>query len=217
MIMTMTITMTMDMIVTMIMIMIIIIIIIMMTTHNITASIPTQVHSILDKVGYIPGVGSVANAINAGLYAGRGKWKNAAWSAVGAIPGGGQVAKGLKFSRKVFRHVLRGSSVIRKAAWKSSKKGMVRVNIREKPGKTFRDAWKDFSRLVDRRTITKFGKGGKTGYMGKTRNGYEVKVRSFSSDGRPTLEINRWTKDGKMKKMEIRYGNADQGNKRRRG
>lgn len=174
-------------------------------------------HGFLDKVGYIPGVGSVANAINAGLYAGRGKWKKAAWSAVGAIPVGGQVAKGVKFSRNVFKNVLRGSSVIQKNAWKAGKKGLVRVGIRQKPGKTFKDAWKDFNRLVDKKTITKFGKGGKTGYMGKTRNGYEVKVRSFSSDGRPTLEINRRTRDGKLKKLEIRYGNANKGNQRRKG
>ena len=155
----------------------------------------------------------MANAINAGLYAGRGKWKKAAWSAVGAIPGG-QLAKGVKLSRNIFRSVLRGSSVIRKNAWKSGKKGLVRVGIREKPGKTMKDAWKDFRRLVDRKTMKPFGKGG---YMGRTRNGYEVKVRPFSSDGRPTLEINRYTKDGRLKKLEIRYGNANQGNKRRKG
>lgn len=77
-----------------------------------------------------------------------------------------------------------------------------------------KDAWKDFRSLVDRKTITKFGKGG---LMGRTRNGYEIKVRPFSSDGRPTLEINRRTKDGKLKKLEIRYGNSNQGNKRRKG
>ena len=176
-----------------------------------------QVHSILDKVGYIPVVGNIASGINAGIHAVRGNWKEAGWSAAGALPGG-QLVKGARASRNVLRQVLRGSKQIRKNRWKAGKKHWTRVGIRAKPRQTYRNALKDFLRLVDKSSIKRFkGKDGKTGYTGRMRNGYEVKVRSWSSDGRPTLEINRRTPNGNLKKLEMRYGSSAQGNQRRKG
>ena len=171
----------------------------------------------MNKAGYIPVIGNIASAINAGMHAVRGNWKQAAWAATGALPGG-QFVKGFKASRNVLKQVLRGSKQIRKNKWKSGKKRLTRVGIREKTGQSYRNALKDFYRLVDKSTIRRFkSKDGKTGFMGRMRNGYEVKVRSWSSDGRPTLEINRKTPSGGLKKLKMRYGSQAHGNNRRRG
>lgn len=177
-----------------------------------------QIQSILDKAGYIPGVGNVASGINAGIHAARGNWKEAGWAAAGALPGG-QLVKGIRLSRNVLKQVLRGSKRIRKKnKWKRGKEGWTLVGIRAKERQTYRDALKDFSRLVDKSSIKRFrNKAGKIGYEGTMRNGYQVKVRSWSSDGRPTLEINRRTPTGDLKKLEMRYGKESEGNQRRRG
>ena len=171
----------------------------------------------MNRVGYIPGIGNIASGVNAGIYAVRGNWKQAAWAATGALPGG-QFVKGIKASRNVLKQVLRGSKLIRKNKLKRGKKGWTQVEIRAKTGQSYRNALKDFYRLVDESTIRRFkSKNGKTGFMGRMRNGYEVKVRSWSSDGRPTLEINRKTPNGILKKLKMRYGSQAQGNKKPRG
>ena len=126
--------------------------------------------------------------------------------------------KGFKASRNVLKQVLRGSKQIRGNKWKSGKNGSTQVEIRAKRGQSYRNAMNDFYRLVDESTIRRFkSKDGKTGFMGRMRNGYEVKVRSWSSDGRPTLEINRKTPNGILKKLKMRYGSQAQGNKKPRG
>lgn len=45
----------------------------------------------LNLAGFMPGWGAVADLANAGIYAARGKWGDAAWSALYAIPGIGDV------------------------------------------------------------------------------------------------------------------------------
>ncbi|HBW51074.1 MAG TPA: WXG100 family type VII secretion target [Herpetosiphon sp.] len=53
------------------------------------------VHEVLDWAGFIPGLGAVPDAINAGLYAIEGDWGNAALSGAAAIPIIGDIAKGV--------------------------------------------------------------------------------------------------------------------------
>ena len=171
----------------------------------------------MNRIGYIPGIGKISSSTNAGIHAVRGNRKQADWAAAGALPGR-QFVKGIKASSNVLKQVLRGSKQIQRMKWKSGKKGWNQVEIRAKTGQSYRNALKDFYRLVDESTIRRFkSKNGKTGFMGRMRNGYEVKVRSWSSDGRPTLEINRKTPSGGLKKLEMRYGSQAQGNNRRRG
>src|SRR5262249_41628529 len=53
-------------------------------------------HTVLDLVGMVPVVGTVANLVNAGWYAAQGDWTDAAWSAAAAIPIGGEAADAAK-------------------------------------------------------------------------------------------------------------------------
>ena len=170
-----------------------------------------------------PGVGAVADVANAVLHAAKGNYKDAGTSLLGAIPGAGQAVTAGKLASKAaklskvkkssnaFRDVLQGTKVIRKNANKGGKKAPQVVGIREKPGKTMKDALKDFNSLVDKSSIKNVGNGVR---IGKTRNGDLIKVRP-SSDGRPTLEIIRKTKDNKKKTLKIRYGNPEEGNKQK--
>lgn len=50
------------------------------------------VHGALDVAGFIPGVGAIADGINAGIYAAEGDWGNAALSLAAAVPGVGDAA-----------------------------------------------------------------------------------------------------------------------------
>lgn len=58
------------------------------------------IHGGLDALGFIPGLGEIADGINAGLYALRGKWGYAAISVAAMIPVVGDLAKGGKYARK---------------------------------------------------------------------------------------------------------------------
>jgi uncharacterized protein len=59
---------------------------------------PSQIgHTVLDGVGMVPVVGSVADLANAGWYAAEGDLGNAALSAAGAIPIAGDAALGAKW------------------------------------------------------------------------------------------------------------------------
>ncbi|MCW5933415.1 MAG: hypothetical protein KIT45_03835 [Fimbriimonadia bacterium] len=58
------------------------------------------VHGGLDALGLIPGLGEIADGVNAGLYALRGKWGLAALSAAAMIPVVGSFATGAKHARK---------------------------------------------------------------------------------------------------------------------
>ena len=46
-----------------------------------------KAQDILGIAGMIPGVGAIADGVNAGIYGLRGKWGDAAFSAVSALPG----------------------------------------------------------------------------------------------------------------------------------
>lgn len=59
------------------------------------------VHGALDVAGFIPGVGAIADGINAGIYAAEGDWGNAALSLAAAVPGVGDAAAAVKIAGKV--------------------------------------------------------------------------------------------------------------------
>jgi hypothetical protein len=56
--------------------------------------------TVLDVAGLIPGLGEIADGINAGIYAARGDYLNAALSAAAMIPGAGWGATAAKYSNK---------------------------------------------------------------------------------------------------------------------
>ncbi len=70
----------------------------------------------LNLAGMIPGVGAIPDLINAGTYAARGKWGDAALSAVSAIPfvgswlGGARAAKS---TSDVFRGIEEAGKTMR--------------------------------------------------------------------------------------------------------
>jgi hypothetical protein len=58
-------------------------------------------HGVLDVVGLIPGVGEIADGINAGWYAAEGDYKNAALSAAAMVPFAGWGATATKVGMKI--------------------------------------------------------------------------------------------------------------------
>lgn len=77
----------------------------------------------LDLVGLIPGVGEIADGINAGIYLARGDYSNAALSAAAMIPFAGWAATGAKLGTKVLKATKATTKVAKKAkkAGKGSK------------------------------------------------------------------------------------------------
>ena len=63
-------------------------------------SVWDKVHNTLDVAGMVPGLGNVADGINAGLHAARGNWKDAALSAAAMVPGAGQAVTAGKLAKK---------------------------------------------------------------------------------------------------------------------
>ena len=64
------------------------------------SSVWDKVHNALDVAGLAPGVGNIADGINAGLHAVRGNWKDAALSAAAMVPGAGQAVTAQKLAKK---------------------------------------------------------------------------------------------------------------------
>jgi RHS repeat-associated protein len=58
--------------------------------------IPSWIHTTLDVIGFFPGVGTVADVANGGLYAIDGEWDEAGLSLVGAIPAVGDAIAGTR-------------------------------------------------------------------------------------------------------------------------
>ena len=63
------------------------------------------VHEVLDWAGFVPGLGAIPDAINAGIYAIEGDWGNAALSGAAAIPIVGDAIKGVDKARDVVKAV----------------------------------------------------------------------------------------------------------------
>ena len=62
---------------------------------------PQWIHGSLDLIGLYPGIGELADLLNAGLYALEGDWANAAISGVGVIPILGDIAKVGRWVKRV--------------------------------------------------------------------------------------------------------------------
>src|SRR5256885_8258065 len=62
------------------------------------------VHTGLDVVGLIPGVGEIADGANALIYLAEGDKVNAALSAAAMIPGAGMAATGAKYGKRSEEH-----------------------------------------------------------------------------------------------------------------
>ena len=58
------------------------------------------VHGALDVAGFIPGLGAVADVLNAGIYLAEGDYAEAAWAMVAAVPGVGDAAKAARMAKK---------------------------------------------------------------------------------------------------------------------
>lgn len=84
-----------------------------------------NVHKALDVGGFIPGVGSLSDVANAGLYVAEGDWGNAALSLAAAVPGPGDVAavvgKTAKAANKVVKATKTAKAVKTAKVAKSSK------------------------------------------------------------------------------------------------
>ncbi len=71
-------------------------------------------HGLLDVASFIPVVGTVAAAIDTGLYLAEGNYEEAAFAATGLVPGGkvaGKLAKGARMALKASRRARRAGKV----------------------------------------------------------------------------------------------------------
>ena len=84
------------------------------------------IHTGLDVVGLIPGVGEIADGANALIYLAEGDKVNAAISAAAMIPGAGMAATGAKYGKKVVGAVAEGVAKKggREAAEAAAEKGV---------------------------------------------------------------------------------------------
>ena len=84
------------------------------------------IHTGLDVVGSIPGVGEIADGANALIYLAEGDKVNAAISAAAMIPGAGMAATGAKYGKKVVGAVAEGVAKKggREAAEAAAEKGV---------------------------------------------------------------------------------------------
>lgn len=73
------------------------------TGNGIGTAILDGVQTGLDVVGLIPGVGEIADGLNAAIYTGRGDYTNAALSAAAMIPFAGWAATGGKLGNKAYK------------------------------------------------------------------------------------------------------------------
>ena len=86
-----------------------------------------KVHTALDIAGLVPGIGNVADGVNAGLHAARGNWKDAALSAASMIPGAGQAATAARIAKKSGKAIkgatkaIKGSTKVAKGTKKVAK------------------------------------------------------------------------------------------------
>jgi RHS repeat-associated protein len=72
--------------------------------QNQFSKLPTMeaIHGLLDAAGFVPGLGEIADGVNAIIYTYEGDHLNAAFSSISLVPLGGDVtAKGFKYSLKV--------------------------------------------------------------------------------------------------------------------
>ena len=154
-----------------------------------------KVHTALDIAGMVPGIGNVADGINAGLHAARGNWKDAALSAAGMIPGAGQAATAAKLAKKSSK-VIKGSTKAIKGSTKVIK-GTKKV-IKGIKGKLLKES-KNLKEFLERAVVTNTKKKGKT--IAKTDESYDVAKKIFQKETgvkpKDTGLTHARTKDGK--------------------
>ena len=138
-------------------------------------------HTALDIAGMVPGIGNVADGINAGLHAARGNWKDAALSAAGMIPGAGQAATAAKLAKKSSKAI------------KGSTKAVKGIK-----GKLLKES-KSLKEFLERAVVTNTKKKGKT--IAKTDESYDVAKKIFQKETgvkpKDTGLTHARTKDGK--------------------
>ena len=136
----------------------------------------------------VPGVGNVADGINAGLHAARGNWKDAALSAAAMIPGAGQAATAAKIAKKSSK-VIKGSSKVIKGSSKVAK-GIKSKLLKES---------KNLKEFLERAVVTNTKKKGKT--IAQTDEAYDVAKKIFQKETgvkpKDTGLTHAKTKDGK--------------------
>ncbi|WP_437998653.1 PAAR-like domain-containing protein [Sorangium sp. So ce185] len=97
------------------------------------------VHTGLDIVGFIPGLGEIADGLNAAIYLAEGDYLNAAISAAGMIPFGGAAATGGRLAAKAGKAVAEavGKEGAQEAAQQLGKQGAEQLGKQgaEKAGK----------------------------------------------------------------------------------
>jgi RHS repeat-associated protein len=128
----------------------------------------------LDKAGYVI---DVADVVNAAIYAANGETDKAIVSGIGALGIIGSLKGGLK-NIKNLENVLEGATIGRKTAGRTTQ-------FVKNGG--FEQALKDFE-AMGATEVKKITKGSEMGFTGKLAEG-DINVRSFSSEGHPTLEI----------------------------
>ncbi|NLD47976.1 MAG: hypothetical protein GX660_12405, partial [Clostridiaceae bacterium] len=74
-------------------------------------------HSVLDVLGFIPGIGDVLDLVNAAWYLLEGNWKEAGLAAISVIPVVGSfLGKGIKWGSKAFKTFKFGSKILEGAS-----------------------------------------------------------------------------------------------------
>ena len=88
-----------------------------------TSGFMDYVHGGLDLAGMVPGVGIIADGLNAGLYSAKGDWQNAAISGAAMVPGAGQAATALKLTNQAnkARKAISSTSKVTKGVNKGKK------------------------------------------------------------------------------------------------
>ena len=137
-----------------------------------------KVHTALDVAGMVPGVGNVADGINAGLHAARGNWKDAALSAAAMIPGAGQAATAGKLAKKSSKNL---KEFLERAV----------VTNTKKRGKTISQTDESYDvakKIFQKETGVKPKDTGLT--HAKTKDGkYHLTVRDYSKTGPKTMDV----------------------------
>ena len=162
---------------------------------------------LLDVAGFIPGVGEVADLVNAGLYALEGDWGNAAISLAGVLLGGDALKAG-RLAKKVIQEAAgEGAEQVAKQEAKNAlqeqgKKHANRTSGNNSSAQTGKDVHKRFSDEVERRGGRKGGKIPGTRYI----------ADAFDECGRP-MELKPNTKRGRQRGREQAQKYADESGK----
>ncbi|WP_437335245.1 PAAR-like domain-containing protein [Sorangium sp. So ce394] len=138
------------------------------------------VHTGLDIVGFIPGLGEIADGLNAAIYLAEGDYLNAAISAAGMIPFGGAAATGGRLAAKAGKAVAEavGKEGAQEAAQQVGKQGAEQLGKQgaEQAGKEGAEkAGKEGAEKAGKEGAEKAGKEGaeKAGKEGAEKAGKE--------------------------------------------